>query len=298
LIYGEALFDTFPDGVSILGGAPFNVAWHLRGFELDPLFVSRVGNDEAGKKVFQAMESWGMDTRGVQVDSVYPTGSVNVSLQHGQPSFAIKTQQAYDFIDLNEVISAVGQSKISLLYHGTLIGRTHSSFVTLQALINAVYAPVFMDINLRSRCWNVQNVTQLMGTASWIKLNQEELVKVDGCGNLETVVEQKAAQKVRDRYGLDFLLVTRGAEGAFLINEKETFFAAPSQVTELVDTVGAGDAFTSVVIMGLCQGWALPLTLHRAAEFASSVCCIQGAIFSDRKLYERYLTQWEETNNE
>jgi fructokinase len=165
LIYGEVLFDTYPDSISMLGGAPFNLAWHLRGFGLDPLLVSRVGKDEGGKKVFQAVESWGMDTRGVQIDSVYPAGRVHVSFKEGQPSFTIKTQQAYDFIDLNEVIGTVWQNKISLLYHGTLIGRTQSSLTTLQGLIDAVDAPVFMDVNLRKECCKLQNVTQLMDSA-------------------------------------------------------------------------------------------------------------------------------------
>ena len=34
IIFGEVLFDTFPDGTAVLGGAPFNVAWHLQGFGL------------------------------------------------------------------------------------------------------------------------------------------------------------------------------------------------------------------------------------------------------------------------
>ncbi|MEM7234470.1 MAG: hypothetical protein AAF517_19985, partial [Planctomycetota bacterium] len=47
VVFGEVLFDRFPDGRSILGGACFNVAWNLRGLGLDPLFVSRE-NDRTG----------------------------------------------------------------------------------------------------------------------------------------------------------------------------------------------------------------------------------------------------------
>ena len=36
LIFGEVLFDQFEDGSSVLGGAPFNVAWHLQAFGMQP----------------------------------------------------------------------------------------------------------------------------------------------------------------------------------------------------------------------------------------------------------------------
>ena len=79
-IFGEVLFDHFPDGRRVLGGAPFNVAWHLQAFGLRPLVITRVGADDDGAQVLQAMEAWGMDTTGVQVDEVNPTGSVRVEL--------------------------------------------------------------------------------------------------------------------------------------------------------------------------------------------------------------------------
>jgi len=98
LVFGEVLYDSFPDGSVVLGGAPFNVAWHLRGFGLNPLFISRVGDDELGERIIAAMSEWGMDTRGVQRDPGHPTGRVVVSIRNNEPSFEIVPEQAYDFI--------------------------------------------------------------------------------------------------------------------------------------------------------------------------------------------------------
>lgn len=50
-IFGEVLFDHFPDGSRVLGGAPFNVAWHTQAFGLAPCFISRIGNDPAGYEI-------------------------------------------------------------------------------------------------------------------------------------------------------------------------------------------------------------------------------------------------------
>ncbi len=69
VIYGEVLFDCFPDGSNVLGGAPFNVAWHCQAFGLNPLFISRVGNDRQGEQVKQEMQNWSMRTDGLQLDA-------------------------------------------------------------------------------------------------------------------------------------------------------------------------------------------------------------------------------------
>ncbi len=99
LIFGEVLFDVMPDGTRVLGGAPFNVAWHLEAFGLRPLMITRVGVDESGDEVLTAMASWGMDTSGVQRDDTYPTGRVEVDLDDGEPTFHILPDQAYDHLD-------------------------------------------------------------------------------------------------------------------------------------------------------------------------------------------------------
>ena len=60
VLFGEVLFDTYPDGNRVLGGAPFNVASHLQAFGARPLFVSRVGEDPNGDEVRGRMQSRGM----------------------------------------------------------------------------------------------------------------------------------------------------------------------------------------------------------------------------------------------
>ena len=85
-IFGEVLFDRFPDGSSVLGGAPFNVAWHLQAFGQRPLFISRIGRDRLGDTIRSAMQSWQMDVLGLQQDEIYPTGTVQVAIEQGEPS--------------------------------------------------------------------------------------------------------------------------------------------------------------------------------------------------------------------
>ena len=66
----------------------------------------------------------------------------------------------------------------------------------------------------------------------------------------------------------------------------------PDTATEVVDTVGAGDAFASVSLLGLLQGWPINTTLQRAQQFASRIVQQRGATSPNRKLYAELRTAW------
>jgi len=67
---------------------------------------------------------------------------------------------------------------------------------------------------------------------------------------------------------------------------------APESV-EIIDTVGAGDAFSSIVILGLTSGWSGERILDRALSFASAICSIRGATTGDRGFYSGWRGRWE-----
>lgn len=289
VILGEVLFDRFPDGTAVLGGAPFNVAWHLQGFGLDPLFISRVGADELGDRVQEAMADWGMSLAGLQIDSHCPTGVVQIRLEGGQPHYTILPYQAYDFIEPGYALQAAANLGGRCLYHGSLIARHAVSQSALQAL-RARGLPVFLDLNLRAPWWNPASVFNLLDGTRWLKLNDTELAVVQGGLLLDEEIAQ-AAEGLRRSHGLELLAVTLGADGALIVTAGETLRAA-SPFVDVVDTVGAGDAFSAVMLLGLWHEWPLPLTLHRATEFAAALCRRRGAISSDREFYAAHITRW------
>src|SRR5690606_17158447 len=149
VVFGEVLFDCFEDGSRVLGGAPFNVAWHLAGFGLDPLLVSRVGDDAQGREVRRAMDRHGMDASALQVDAIRATGEVRVILEAGQPRFDIVDDRAFDHIEPPNVATL----EPALVYHGTLALRHASNRAALDAVVGASAAPMFVDVNLRDPWW-------------------------------------------------------------------------------------------------------------------------------------------------
>ena len=284
-VFGEVLFDCFPDGEQVLGGAPFNVAWHLQAFGQQPRFVSRLGDDPEGREIRQAMQAWGMDTAGLQLDQEHATGRVEVSLQGGEPSYDIVDRVAYDFIHADQI----GEASSPILYHGSLALRHSTSRESLQLLRRTLGASIFMDVNLRAPWWRREQLLEWVGQADWVKLNEEELASLqDGAGDLHS-----RAAGFLQTHELTGLVVTRGSEGAtLLMGDQAAIDVAPVSALKVVDTVGAGDALTSVLLLGLDLGWPMPETLQRAQEFASAVVGQRGAITRQRAFYQPFLESW------
>ena len=208
VIFGEVLFDHFADGSRVLGGAPFNVAWHLRGFGASPLVVSGVGQDAEGREVLDRMISWDLRTDGVQTDASHPTGSVVASAVDGENRYEIAADQAWDFIRLEPARVAFAQEPNGLLYHGTLALRSEESWNTVRALTAEVGAPVFVDINLREPWWTREKVDWCLRTSNWVKLNDEELALLTSRATDEHDACRDAALALARADSIDGVIVT------------------------------------------------------------------------------------------
>lgn len=286
LIFGEVLFDHFPGGETVLGGAPFNVAWNLQSLGMRPLMISRIGTDDPGARVVQAMRAWGMDDTGIQIDSHRPTGRVDVELVGGEPEYSIRPA-AFDAIAAEALPPLAGAP---LLYHGTLALRGAEPRRALEILQRFCGAPAFLDVNLRAPWWNREEVLALIARSRWVKLNRAELDALAG-------PEGEPADRARrwiEAFGLRLVIVTEGAAGAFAVDAAgRVIRAAPPRPVAAVDPVGAGDAFSAVAILGLLHGWDLGLTLERAQTFASAVVGRRGAISADPRHYREFTREWE-----
>ena len=296
VIFGEVLFDSFPDGNSVLGGAPFNVAWHLQAFDQSPLMVSSVGDDALGKKVKSTMQSWKMNTSGLQHDLAHSTGSVDIRFEQGEPHYTIVEHRAYDYIS-TALLPALPEN--SLLYHGSLALRNQTSRETLAKLKDLHTGLVFMDVNLRDPWWQKVFVLEMVAEADWVKLNEDELLQLGrsnfghSAGDIRSAdIKFLAADFIRT-YNLTALIVTLGAKGAMVLTDKDDYVrVAPSQMIQVVDTVGAGDAFTSVLILGILLHWPIDLTMQYAQDFASLMVTQQGATVFDHGLYRTKMADW------
>jgi len=287
VLFGEVLFDHFPDGEVVLGGAPFNVAWHLNAFGAQPLLISRVGNDALGRRIRDTLQSCRMDCGGLQLDSAHPTGTVDVSIKDDEPHYDIVEQRAWDFIDA-ERLPPIREA--ALLYHGSLALRSPVSQRALDCLREQLDAPVFIDVNLRTPWWSRDQIIHHLDDARWVKLNEDELDVLAPAGDSPT----QRAVMLQQTHRVDLLITTLGSTGAWAYdNQGHTLQVTPPATDTLIDTVGAGDAFAAVMILGLLHDWDLQQSLQRAQDFASAVVGIRGATPEHQDFYTVFIQHWD-----
>ena len=291
MIIGEVLFDTFPDGRRVLGGAPFNVAWNAQGLGLRPQFISAVGTDEPAAEVRQKMTAHQMELSGLQTDPAHGTGKVEVTFNdEHEPQYEIVPDQAYDFVQPQPILDWLdGQAAeaVSMIYHGSLIWRNPASRSAVIATRKKVDVPIFVDLNVRMPWFDDAWLDELLTGVRWLKLNKDELGQLSG-QPVETEADIVAAVKtLQQTYACDSFFVTSGSKGAWHIaSDGEVHFAAAPKPEKLVDTVGAGDAFSAATIVGLSQSLDIQTVLDRAVAHAARVCGLNGATTDAAGFYQ------------
>lgn len=281
-IFGEVLFDCFSDVDKKLGGAPFNVAWHLQAFGDSPLFISSVGDDEAGQQIRKAMQKWQLSSDGLQTDKTHRTGEVNVTLQGSEPVYDIVSDRAYDFIQTAQLPTLRNDA---IVYHGSLALRNTVSKQAFEFLTRPASVSVFVDVNLRSPWWNKKSVYNCLERARWCKLNQHELAML----GFNSADLQQDMTRMQTHFQLEQLIVTRGEDGGIVRCNDGTFYEQKCVAADkLVDTVGAGDAFSAMYIHGLLAGWSVENTLLKAQQFSRKVIGLRGAVSEEPAFYSEF----------
>lgn len=230
------------------------------------------------------MSAWGMRQDQIQTVAEKPTGAVEVTIQNNEPKFDILKDRAWDFI---QPPSINDYAAYSYLYYGSLAYRSEQTAETIRQVIAASQLPRFVDLNIRPPWFDESWVSTLVDGADWLKLNHEELQKLTGitCDTRENV--QKAVEKFRKVHKVANFCITSGSKGAYLAtSDGDGIEVAVTKPDPLVDTVGAGDAFASVLLAGLIEGRPLPQVGEAASRFAGKVCQNNGATCREKSFYE------------
>lgn len=293
-IFGEVLADVFPDR-SVLGGAPFNVARHLRAFGLNPVLISRLGNDGLRDQVLEVMTKSGMEVLGIQTDNNHQTGQVNVRMESNGHHFEILPLQAYDFIHPTVARMTMLSVRPAMVYFGTLAQRHETSRSALKSVLRGSQAAKFLDINLRAPWYDQKILRKSLQNADIVKLNDEELVILSELFALQGKTENEQLLELLGQFDLKRAIVTCGAQGAWHMDRdgKKVEAGVAKPLAQIVDTVGAGDGFASVCILGALMDWPVSATLERAIEFAGAVCGIRGAVPDYDDFYEPFIQGWK-----
>lgn len=278
LIVGEVLWDQFADTVR-LGGAPLNVAAHLKRLGHEPLLVSAVGTDALGEAARSQIGALGLDTTFLQSTDAFRTGRAVVHLGPGeQTSFTIERPAAYDAVALADAdIQRLVTLDPRWLYFGTLFPSSPSGRALLDRLLDAVpHAARFYDLNLRPGHESPELVRHLLSRANVVKLNERELGFVHERLRLPADPEG-FCRAGAERFGWTAACVTLGAAGcAMLVGDD--YVEEPGVHVDVEDPVGAGDAFAAMFLHGLVSNWSAADTAKAANRIGAFVASRPGAI--------------------
>jgi fructokinase len=289
--FGEILFDIYTNSKN-LGGAPLNFIYHINKFTGSGRIISRVGNDELGEEALSFLISKGLLTNVIQTDEEHKTGIANVTLdENGVPVFTIEESRAFDFISVDDDVINLVENETNCLYFGTLAQRNMVSRITLQSLFNKGIK-YFYDVNIRQNFYTEEILFQSLKNANAVKLNLDELKLLHKMFFKEDFDICSSSKLLMEKFNIELLAVTKGANGSILFRGEETD-EHKTEVQNVIDTVGAGDAFASILCIGYLNKWDLKKINRLANEFAAEICLINGALPKEDKIYERYKREIE-----
>lgn len=247
---GELLWDLLPAGKQ-LGGAPANFAYITSLLGDDGIPASRLGQDALGAEAIRRLIELALPTEFIQIDAEHATGTVKVEVDRtGQPCFEISESVAWDFLDWTPQWQKLAQQADAVCF-GSLAQRSERSRSTIRRFLLALKpaaARVF-DVNLRQNFYSKEVLAESMKLATIVKLNHEELPRIMHLFEVEHRGEQDSAQRLLSSHDLKLICVTRGNGGSLLVSQDECS-EHPGFKVKVVDTVGAGDAFTAALAHG------------------------------------------------
>lgn len=268
---GEVLWDVIGDK-EYLGGTAINFAAHAARLGHTVFFVSAVGKDERGRRVFERMAEMGLSTRYIHEIATHPTGVVTVELDSaGVPRFTLHHPAAYDAPELTDTeVAGLLSPKPDWIYFGTLFQMSpQAKQLTYRLIDSGCGARLLYDVNLRKDSYTTPLVRELMPRGQIVKLNEEEAAKVDQMFGRSSRSREDFCRFYAGEFGWQSACVTLGEKGcAMLVNGD--YVEAPGYAVQTQDTVGAGDAFAAAYVHGLSLAWP-PAEI---ADFANRVAAL------------------------
>lgn len=271
---GEILWDMLPGGKQ-LGGAPANFAYHAHALGQNGVVVSRVGDDELGRELLNKLDDIGLSGQHVIQDRVHRTGTVDIqSGGEGRPTCTMREPMAWDTIETTPNMEDLARTA-DVVCFGTLAQRGRSRFAINGFLDEmGVNKMRLLDVNLRKPYYSRNLIEDSLKRANILKLSNEELPIIGGMLAISGDERQVVCELAR-RFGLYGVALTRGDKGSYLYMDGEED-DHPGVAADVVDTLGAGDAFAAALAVGLLRSWTLSFTNNFANVVAAYVCAQPG----------------------
>lgn len=260
-----------------LGGTATNVAVACARLGRRVSLLTRVGDDPFGRYVVSALERFGVDTThiGVDRDLRTPLAFCEMHPPDDFPLLFYREPKAPDMNLTTEDLSLreIGRARI-LWTIGSALAEEPSRSATLAAIGSRPAGGITIhDLDYRPAFWESprqagQRQGHALSGATVAVGNRSEVEVVVGRGPAE-----KQAQTLMDRFGLELVVLKLGPRGVLAMSDDGTSVAVPPIPVEVVNGLGAGDAFGGALCHGLLSGW----DLRRVIEYANAAGALVAA---------------------
>jgi 2-dehydro-3-deoxygluconokinase len=261
-----------------IGGAESNVAIGLARLGVSSTWISRVGADDLGTAVVREIRAEGVRVL-AERDPEAPTGLMIKEMRQGRPSRVRyhRAGSAASRMDVAFVESVAAEIEASEVLHLTgitpALGPDPSAAVARAAEIaRAAGTLVSFDVNHRRTLWSDNEaravLTGLLTSVDLLFAGPEEAALLGATGEPEEVVRLLA------KLGPATVVLKLGEQGSLGLGED--LVHAPTTPVEVVDAVGAGDAFVAGYLAAQVEGADLAARLALGNRLGGEVCRVPG----------------------
>ncbi len=281
LCFGEILWDVIPPH-EYLGGAPLNVAGNLARLDCTPYMISAVGDDARGRLALERLDELHIQ-RGFVSVLPNPTGTAVVDLnREDEAMFSLPENTAYDNLNLTDLqVGLLSALNPKALVFGSL--APHRSKTVMDSLLRVAKAmpeaEVLYDVNLRKQYFSYETVDALLQFTTLLKLNDSEVDTLSLLLFDDLMLPARFARFVMDQYPTcHTVVVTHGAGGAEAFDRNQNILTAPAVPAKVVDTVGAGDAFSAGYLVAWLKTFDRVQALEAGNQAAAAAVSHAGAL--------------------
>lgn len=278
--FGEVLMDCLPNK-NVIGGAPFNVAIHLKRFGNQVTFISKIAKDNFGEEIFDFAKKENIEN-GISFDENHPTGYVSVEFIENEPHYTIETEKSWQFIDYVDL-----QEPVDVFIYGSLALYFEKNQTTFLKYKSANPNAIFVcDLNLRGDFYSEETIHFCLSNATILKVNEDEWIFLKEIYQQST--DNELLKYLESKFSLIKIIRTQSKKGALVYWDYSIIQESTEMISDNLfkDAIGAGDGFLACFLNFYFKENNVQNALKKALIFAGKICQFSGAIPSDKSIYQ------------
>lgn len=273
-----AAFNNIKGFDAFVGGSPLNIAVGCARLGVKASLLTAVGNDKVGEFIVDFLNKEGVNTQCIPVKNTARSSAVVLGIEPPDkfPLVFYRDNAADSQVDIDDVDRANIPEYRTLLINGTAMNKEPSRSATFYAaeIANKNDVEVILDLDFRADQWHdyraygitmravLPMVKIAIGTeeeilaatiedTSQVSIKDQQISAPEISGDIDESIKRLLST------GIEVLIVKRGKDGASIFRKDGSNEDVPGFPVDILNVLGAGDAFASGFIYGILQGWDL-----------------------------------------